>query len=481
MKTKIEIRNLFLDRFRILRCKSSQGFMANQIYTLNLTQEEFSLLIDEIIPMLEESDICVFDNNFFRLTEKGYDKLYKEMKTEYEMANIVFDVCRKFGLKSNQVIKWITVTDYLRKVLNPKEFDLALLVVEKLCKKEYIRLESDSRNIPQWLRLLELGYDYMYDENSVLDLSIYIQIIPDGVDIASNEAFNSMWEWVGNENAPKYLTGSMLYKMALEVNKVLPPTYNLFLDKRRENNQSTTRKVWFYEFFCSLKKEQKERLFDIIESYVNQIEPAQESPVANDIWGEDIETEAVNNVDTIINEPKIVSDAKAELQQKEEYHPSVLISYSWDNKQHKQWVLNLANRLCKNGVYVYLDQFDLTMGKDMTHFMEEALSKSDRILVIGTPTYKKRAMEREKGVGFEYSIITATLMNDLNTDRFIPILRVGPKEEALPLLLQSRIGVFMEDDEKFENAYEELLRAIYDEPKVRRPPLGNKPDFSQKM
>lgn len=90
-------------------------------------------------------------------------------------------------------------------------------------------------------------------------------------------------------------------------------------------------------------------------------------------------------------------------------------------------------------------------------------------------------MEREKGVGFEYSIITATLMNDLNTDRFIPILRVGPKEEALPLLLQSRIGVFMEDDEKFENAYEELLRAIYDEPKVRRPPLGNKPDFSQKM
>ena len=66
--------------------------MANQIYTLNLTQEEFSLLIDEIIPMLEESDICVFDNNFFRLTEKGYDKLYKEMKTEYEMANIVFDV-----------------------------------------------------------------------------------------------------------------------------------------------------------------------------------------------------------------------------------------------------------------------------------------------------------------------------------------------------------------------------------------------------
>jgi len=478
MRTKAEIQNLFLERFKKLRCKSDQGLMVNQIYAMGLTQEEFKLLTEEILPELEENGICTFENSFIRLTEKGYDNLYKEMKTEYEIANIIFDVCRKYRLKSNHVIKWITVTEYLRKMLNPKELDLAWLVVDKLCQKEYIILEPESGNMPHWLRLLELGYDYMYEEKAGLDLSVHIRIIRDGVDINSDEAFNAMWEWVGEKNAPKYLTGSMLYKMVLKVNKNLPPTYNLFLDKRREKSQSTSRKNWLYEIFCSLTKEQKQEFFRIIESWVNQIVPDQEISIDNDILGNDIEIASINDVDTTICETKIVADKKGESPQKDEYHPSVFISYSWDSEQHKQWVLNLANRLCENGVYVYLDQYDLRMGKDMTHFMEDAITKSDRILVIGTPTYQKRAMGREKGVGFEYSIIATDLMNNLNTDRFIPVLRVGPKEQALPLLLQSRIGAFMDDDDKFDGVFVELLRAIYDEPKIERPPLGEKPDFS---
>lgn len=451
--------------------------MINQIYTMRLTQEEFNLLAEEILPELEENGICTFESSFIRLTEKGYDNLYMEMKTEYEIADIVFEICRKYKLKHNQVIKWTSVTDYLGKVLNPKELDLAWLVIDKLCKKEYIRLEPETGNMPHWLRLLELGYDYTYDENADLDLSVHIQIIRDEVDIASDEAFNAMWEWVGEKNAPKYLTGSMLYKMILKVNKNLPPTYNFFLDKRRENNQSTTRKDWLYEIFRSLTKGQKQEFFGIIESWVNQIVPYQETSVDNDIWRNDIKTVSINDADTTMCEPKVAAQEQEELQQKNEHHPSVFISYSWDSDQHKQWVLNLANRLCENGVYVYLDQYDLKMGKDMTHFMENAINKSDRILVIGTPTYQKRAMGREKGVGFEYSIIATDLMNNLNTDRFIPILRIGPKEQALPLLLQSRIGAFMDNDDKFDEVFVELLRAIYDEPKVQRPPLGKKPDF----
>ena len=161
MKTEKQIRNLFLDRFRVTRCKVGQGFMVNQLYAVRqmLNPEEYETLIDRILPEMEEKGIFTFENNFFRLTETGYDSLYTDMKTEYEIADIIFDVCKEFRLRSDEVVKWITVTERLRKKLNPKELDLAWLVVDKLRQKEYIRLEPDSGDIPHWLRLLELGYD----------------------------------------------------------------------------------------------------------------------------------------------------------------------------------------------------------------------------------------------------------------------------------------------------------------------------------
>ena len=482
MKTKKQIRNLFLERFEILKCRPNQGFMFNQLYALSLTRDEYKVLIEQILPELEDDGIYTFNNAFFRLTEKGYDNLYINMKTEYDIANIIFDKCREFSLKSNQVVKWNIITEHLRKNLNPKELNLAWLVIDKLCQKEYIKLEPESESMPHCLRLLELGYDYMYDENAILDLSTRIQIIPDGIEIASNEAFNAMWEWIGEQNAPKYLTGSMLYNIILKVNKALPPTYDLFLNKRRKNNESTTRKEWLYEIFKSLSQEQKSSFFNYVESFVNQTAPIIGTLEAIGNWQNNtdvLQFTHVNDTNSALSQSVAAVDKKAE-QQEAKMHLSVFISYSWDSESHKQWVLNLADRLCAAGIYVYLDQYDLRMGKDMTRFMENTLNKADRILVIGTPKYKERAMERKKGVGFEYSIISADLMNNLDTDRFIPILRVGPNEDALPPLLQSRIGAFMDNDDNFDKVFEELVHEIYNMPKVQRPPLGAMPDFLQK-
>lgn len=483
MKTKKQVQDLFLERFKKLKCKANQGFMFNQIHALNLTSDELNLLIKQVLPELEANGICTFDNYFIRVTEKGYDNLYTYMKTEYEIADVVFDLCRKFNLKKDQVVKWIIVTEYLRKNLNPRELDLAWLVVDKLCQKEYIKLEPERGNMPQWLRLLELGYDYMYDDNIALDLSICIQIIPDEVDITSEEAFNAMWEWIGEQNAPKYLTGSELYNIILKVNKTLPPTYNLFLNKRRENNESTTRKEWLYEIFKSLSQEQKSSFFNYVESFVNQTAPIPGTSEAIGNWQNNTDvvqlSTHVNDTNSALSQSVAAVDKKVE-QQEAKTHLSVFISYSWDSESHKQWVLNLADRLCAAGIYVYLDQYDLRMGKDMTRFMENALNEANRILVIGTPKYKERAMERRKGVGFEYSIISADLMNNLDTDRFIPILRVGPNEDAFPPLLQRRIGAFMDNDDNFDKVFEELVREIYNKPKVQRPPLGAMPDFLQK-
>lgn len=46
-------------------------------------------------------------------------------------------------------------------------------------------------------------------------------------------------------------------------------------------------------------------------------------------------------------------------------NPKVFISYSWDNKEHKEWVYNLAVNLRSHGIDVILDQFDLRIGDDL--------------------------------------------------------------------------------------------------------------------
>ena len=57
------------------------------------------------------------------------------------------------------------------------------------------------------------------------------------------------------------------------------------------------------------------------------------------------------------------------------------ISYSYDSKEHKEWVFALASRLMKNGVDVILDQRDLRLGSDLLAFMEEGLSNDVAIML----------------------------------------------------------------------------------------------------
>lgn len=43
-------------------------------------------------------------------------------------------------------------------------------------------------------------------------------------------------------------------------------------------------------------------------------------------------------------------------------NPKVFISYSWENKENKEWARDLADKLLKNGIDAYIDQYDLSLG-----------------------------------------------------------------------------------------------------------------------
>ncbi len=163
-----------------------------------------------------------------------------------------------------------------------------------------------------------------------------------------------------------------------------------------------------------------------------------------------------------------------------EKRKTVFISYSWDSQEHKDWVLKLAMYLIeKAGCNVLLDQFDLAAGKELTYFMENGLEKADKVLIILTEEYKKRADGRKGGTGFEYSLISQGLYDlQANNEKFIPVLRQGTKATSAPIYLGSKIYHSMKDNSRFEMDAFKLSREIYNKPEIVRPKLGAIPDFN---
>ncbi len=155
-------------------------------------------------------------------------------------------------------------------------------------------------------------------------------------------------------------------------------------------------------------------------------------------------------------------------------------SYSWDDDEHKKWVLKLANDLAPRGIYVLLDQY-LPAGYPLTYFMNKGLDVADRVIIIGTPKYHEKSIKSlSGGVTYEESIIHVDLMRNIATTKFLPIVRSGTFETALPPLISSRIGFDFRDDSAYDSLVEELVREIYNVPKYARPTLGPVPTFTYK-
>jgi TIR domain len=155
--------------------------------------------------------------------------------------------------------------------------------------------------------------------------------------------------------------------------------------------------------------------------------------------------------------------------------PKLFISYSHDSEQHKDWVLTLATRLMGNGVDVILDQWDLTLGADLPQFMEHGLTGAKRVLAICTDAYVQKSNDGRGGVGYEKMILTAQLMQNITSDRIIPVVRSGTQVPPVPTFLSSRVYIDFRDNLSFEARYGELIRDIHGQQIKPRPAIGHNP------
>ena len=165
--------------------------------------------------------------------------------------------------------------------------------------------------------------------------------------------------------------------------------------------------------------------------------------------------------------------------------PKVFISYSHDSPAHEAKVLALSNRLRGNGIDAVVDQYEPFPPRGWIEWMKHQVRDAQFILVVCTETYRRRwdgAERAGEGLGaiYEGQLIQQLLYEARGVnERFVPVLlSASDGEHSLgtpsvhPLSPLHRRG------------YEALYRLLTNQPKIRKPILGQplavreaKPDF----
>lgn len=157
--------------------------------------------------------------------------------------------------------------------------------------------------------------------------------------------------------------------------------------------------------------------------------------------------------------------------------PRVFISYSWDSEEHKEWVRSLALSLRNTGIDAVIDQTHLSLGARNPEFMERSVRESARVLVVCTEKYKRRFDRREGGAGYEGHIITGEIISEVGQSKFVPVLRSGDWQNALPTALSGINGVDLRCDSPTE--HKRLLKDLHGISDVS--PVGKRPEWLSRV
>lgn len=152
-------------------------------------------------------------------------------------------------------------------------------------------------------------------------------------------------------------------------------------------------------------------------------------------------------------------------------NPRTFISYAWESDEIKQWVKNLAAELRNDGIDAKLDQWEIIPGDRMPHFMEKSVRENDYVLIICTPKYKSKSENRIGGVGYEGDIMTAEVLQKLNHRKFIPILKSGTNQTAIPSWLSGKYYVDLSNEQHYSNNYSDLTTTLFNK-RETAPKLG---------
>lgn len=148
----------------------------------------------------------------------------------------------------------------------------------------------------------------------------------------------------------------------------------------------------------------------------------------------------------------------------------VFISYAQENPDHNEEVLQLADRLRKQGVDARIDRYEPHPKQGWPTWMERQLLEADAILVVASKSYYER-YNQNSGVGsgarFEAAIVKSLLLkNGVSFEKFAVVIFSAEDTRFIPELLQGCSRYTLNE------GYENLYRWLTQQPDVLAAPLG---------
>ena len=236
-----------------------------------------------------------------------------------------------------------------------------------------------------------------------------------------------------------YVSGPEFFNVIRNFVETGAATYTDYMMQLKGMGESQSRSIWYRKLFEKIKKEDLDKFLDDL------------SQVIYDIYSMVDKVSSPEDMEIALGEPDDTTSVQK----------TVFISYCHDGADFDSWVGQFAADIRAKGINVITDQ-NMSFGTDINHFMEQSIANSNRVLIIVTKKYKERADGRVGGVGYESCIITGELVNDQNTNKFIPVIKEGQGIQYYPKYLGNRWGANMQVPEQYRSMLEAICTDILD-------------------
>lgn len=151
--------------------------------------------------------------------------------------------------------------------------------------------------------------------------------------------------------------------------------------------------------------------------------------------------------------------------------PKVFISYSHQNAEYENKVLNFANKLRSEGIDANVDLYEEAPTEGWPRWMENQIRAADFVLVINSKSYYDKCYSdiKGKGVSWEVNIVYQHIYdaNSENT-KFIPVFF---EEDDIQYIL-TPLKPFTYYNIGTEEGYEKLYWRLRGVTQTHKPPLG---------
>jgi hypothetical protein len=175
--------------------------------------------------------------------------------------------------------------------------------------------------------------------------------------------------------------------------------------------------------------------------------------------------------DGVVGEPSPDQRQVEDSEEEQVAAPVVFISYSHDSEEHRERVLELANRLRRMGIDCRLDRFSMSPPRGWPTWMQEQIEQADFILAVCTESYKAKFERKEDapglGVAWEGFLTTQLLYESRGrNDRVIPVIFRRDDAQHVPVILRGVNSYLLPDQ------YPQLYRVLTRQAEVIAEPIG---------